>query len=108
MVVTGLLLFYATPLTYYHSLFFRIKVILLAAAGVNIYLFHSRTHRTVQTWGLDRPAPRGARVAAVVSLLAWSGVVVTGRLIAYNWFACDLQPQPAFVNWAAGCVAPPP
>lgn len=108
MVVTGLLLFYATPLTYYHSLFFRIKVILLAAAGVNIYLFHSRTHRTVHTWDLDRPAPRGARVAAVVSLLAWSGVVVTGRLIAYNWFACDLQPQPAFVNWAAGCVAPPP
>lgn len=108
MVATGLLLFYATPLTYYQSLFFRVKILLLAAAVVNISVFHSRTHRTVAAWDLAVPAPRAARVAAVVSLLAWSSVVVTGRLIAYNWFACDLQPQPAFVNWAAGCVVPPP
>jgi len=25
-------------------------------------------------------------------------------MIAYNWFDCDLQPQPDWVNWAAGCV----
>jgi hypothetical protein len=25
-------------------------------------------------------------------------------MIAYNWFDCDRQPQPAIVNWAAGCV----
>jgi hypothetical protein len=29
-----------------------------------------------------------------------------GRMIAYNWFDCDRQPQPAFVNWAAGCILP--
>ena len=28
-------------------------------------------------------------------------------MIAYNWFDCDIQPQPAFINWAAGCVVPP-
>jgi hypothetical protein len=28
-------------------------------------------------------------------------------MIAYNWFDCDIQPQPAFINWAAGCVIPP-
>jgi hypothetical protein len=27
-------------------------------------------------------------------------------MMAYNWFDCDLQPQSAFVNWAAGCVVP--
>jgi hypothetical protein len=32
--------------------------------------------------------------------------VISGRLIAYNWFDCDIQPQPAFVNWASGCVLP--
>ena len=35
-------------------------------------------------------------------------IIVAGRMIAYNWFDCDIQPQPAFVNWAAGCVVPPP
>ena len=28
-------------------------------------------------------------------------------MIAYNWFDCDIQPQPALINWAAGCVVPP-
>ena len=44
----------------------------------------------------------------MVSLAAWAGVVVAGRMMAYNWFDCDLQPQSAFINWAAGCVVPPP
>ncbi len=103
MVSTGLLLFYATPVTYYHSIFFRIKVLLLCIAGFNVWYFHSRTHRRVQHWDLSPVAPRAARVAAIVSLVAWAAVVVAGRLIAYNWFACDLQPQSAFINWAAGC-----
>jgi hypothetical protein len=24
-------------------------------------------------------------------------------MIAYNWFDCDMQPQPAIVNTLAGC-----
>lgn len=107
MAITGLLLFYATPVRYYQNLFFRAKVVLLVAAGLNIWFFHARTHRRVEAWDLAMPPPRAARVAAVVSLVAWTGVVVTGRMVAYNWFDCDLQPQSAFVNWAAGCVVPP-
>ncbi len=108
MVSTGVLLFYATPVTYSQSIFFRIKVLLLLVAGFNVWFFHSRTHRRVAEWDLAAVPPRAARVAAVVSLVAWASVVVAGRLIAYNWFACDLQPQPAFINWAAGCVLPSP
>ena len=108
MVTTGLLLFYATPVRNYQNIFFRIKVVLLILAALNVYVFHSRTHRRVKEWDLDPVAPRAARVAAVVSILAWGGVVVAGRLIAYNWFDCDIQPQPHFINWVAGCVVPPP
>ncbi len=107
MAVTGLLLFYATPVRNYQNVFFRIKVILLVAAGLNVWLFHSRIHRRVADWDLDIPPPRAARIAAVVSLTAWAGVVVAGRMMAYNWFDCDIQPQSAFINWAAGCVVPP-
>lgn len=106
MVITGGLLFTATPVTYYESLFFRFKVVFLVAAGVNIWWFHARTHATIPGWDLAPRTPRGARTAAVVSLVAWTGVIVTGRLVAYNWFACDLQPQPALVNALAGCVVP--
>jgi hypothetical protein len=107
MVMTGILLFYATPLTYYHSLFFRAKVLLLAVAGVNIFWFHSRTERGIAAWDASDRPPRAARIAAMVSLLAWSGVIVCGRLIAYNWFECDIQPQPAWINWIESCPVLP-
>lgn len=103
MVVTGLLLFYSSPLRYYHNLFFRVKVLLLVAAGLNVWFFHSRIHRSVASWGGAFRSPRAARVAGLISVIAWTGVVFSGRLVAYNWFDCDIQPQPDWVNWAAGC-----
>jgi hypothetical protein len=108
MVVTGVLLFYAIPVRNYQNIFFRIKVVLLILAGLNVWYFHTRTERTVSQWDLTFPTPRAVRLAGIASFVLWSGVVVSGRMIAYNWFDCDIQPQPAFINWAAGCVVPPP
>ncbi len=105
MVSTGLLLFYSDPVRYYHNIFFRTKMLLLVVAGLNIAFFHGRIHRRVQEWRDDAVPPRAARVAGAVSLIAWAGIVVAGRLIAYNWFDCDIQPQSVFVNWASGCAA---
>ena len=107
MLATGLLLFYAIPVRNYQNIFFRVKIVFLILAGLNVWYFHTRTERTVSEWDLAAIAPRAARTAAVVSLVLWAGIVVTGRMIAYNWFDCDIQPQPAVINWAAGCVVPP-
>ena len=104
MVVTGLLLFYSSPLRYYYNLFFRVKVVLLLLAGLNVWFFHSRIHRSIGSWDRDRHPPMAARVAGIVSLVVWTGVVFSGRLVAYNWFDCDIQPQPEWVNTLAGCV----
>jgi hypothetical protein len=41
-------------------------------------------------------------VAAGLSLALWAGIVVAGRMIAYNWFDCD-KPQRAIIILAAGC-----
>jgi hypothetical protein len=108
MMVTGALLFYAIPVRNYQNIFFRIKILMLLFAGLNVWMFHWRVERRIADWDLDPVAPRGARVAAVMSLVLWSAIIVCGRMIAYNWFDCDIQPQPAFINWAAGCVVPPP
>jgi uncharacterized protein DUF6644 len=104
MVTTGVLLFYAIPIRSYQNVFFRLKMITLAAAGLNAWVFHNRAHRRVASWDLDHVPPRGARVAGILSLILWAVIVVSGRMIAYNWFDCDMQPQPRIVNWAAGCV----
>lgn len=103
MVATGLLLFYAAPLRYYHNLFFRVKLGLLLVAGLNVWLFHTRIHRSIGEWDDAFTPPRAARIAGIVSLVVWTGVVFSGRLVAYNWFDCDIQPQPRLVNWAAAC-----
>ena len=105
MTVTGLLLFYSQPLRYYHNIFFRVKVLVMIAAGINAFVFHRGAHRHAAAWGADAMPPRAVRIAGTVSLAAWALVVVAGRLIAYNWFDCDIQPQPGWVNWLAGCAA---
>lgn len=107
MIVTGTMLFYAIPVRTYQSIFFRAKVIMLILAGLNVWLFHSRVERRIVEWDMAPVPPRAARAAAAASLLLWAGIIIAGRMIAYNWFDCDIQPQPAFINWAAGCVIPP-
>lgn len=104
MVLSGSLLFYAIPVRSYQNIFFRIKVILLILAGVNAWVFTRTVQRRMPEWDLAPVAPRAARTAAALSLVLWAGIIVCGRMIAYNWFDCDRQPQSAFVNWAAGCV----
>lgn len=106
MVTTGLLLFFAIPVRNFHNLFFRIKMIMLVLALLNVWYFHSRTERDVATWDRGVRPPPAARAAALASIVLWFGIVVAGRMIAYNWFDCDIQPQPALVNWAASCPVP--
>jgi Family of unknown function (DUF6644) len=103
MAATGVLLFYSNPLEYYHNVFFRLKVLLLIVAGLNAFLFHRGIHRRVAEWDDQVVLPRAARAAGAVSLAAWVIIIVAGRLIAYNWFDCENEPRPAWVNWAAGC-----
>lgn len=104
MVTTGLMLFYAIPVRSYQNIFFRIKIVLLVLAGLNVFLFHRGIYKRVDEWGDRAVPPPAARAAGIISLVLWSGIIIAGRLIAYNWFDCDIQPQPDLINWAAGCV----
>ncbi len=104
MVGTGVLLFYAIPVRTAHSVWFRVKVVLLIAAAINAWWFHRRVSKDRERWDAQEKPPLGVRLAAATSLGVWTGVIVAGRMIAYNWFDCDKQPS-AFIAWAAGCAA---
>ena len=104
MVVTGIFLFYAIPVRTTQSLWFRIKVVLLVAAGINAFLFRARMQASVDSWDLDPKPPNHIRLGASLSLFFWAGVVFTGRAIAYDWFDCH-KDIPNWVGVMAGCVA---
>jgi uncharacterized protein YacL len=104
MVISGTLLFYAIPLRSYQNIFFRAKMILLLLAGLNVWVFHSRVYpKVVAEWDGEGVPPRAARRAGAFSLVLWISIVVSGRMIAYNWFDCDRQPQPAIINFLTSC-----
>ena len=103
MVISGTLLFYAIPLRSYQNIFFRTKMLLLLLAGLNVWFFHARVYPRVAAWDVDAPPPRAARVAGALSLVLWIAIVVSGRMIAYNWFDCDRQPQSAIINFLTSC-----
>lgn len=103
MVVTGLLLFYAIPVRTTQSIWFRIKVVLLLAAGLNALLFRHAMEASVVSWDIDPIPPKRIRYGAVLSLMLWTGVIATGRMIAYDWFDCH-KDMSRLMYWAAGCV----
>jgi hypothetical protein len=104
MVGSGVLLFYAIPVRSYQSIFFRFKMAMLILAGLNVWVFHSGIYRRLADWDLDPVPPRAARIAATLSLILWASIVLSGRMIAYNWFDC-YKPQSPLVNVLAGCVS---
>ncbi len=103
MVITGFILYYAIPVRTTQSIWFRIKVVLLIAAGINALLFRRAVRNTDARWDDGTRAPQRLRWGAGLSLTFWAGVVVCGRTIAYDWFDCH-KALPNFMYWAAGCV----
>ena len=86
MAVSGALLFYSGPLRAWGNVFFRIKMVMILLTGVNALVFHWTVYQRVVSWDNDARPPLRARVAGFCSLMLWCGVVICGRMQAYNWF----------------------
>jgi hypothetical protein len=102
LIATGLALFFAKPLVYYHNIWFRAKLVFLVLAMLNIAVFHGRVQKNQAAWDTLELPPRGARIAAVLSLISWLLVIAMGRFIPYNWFDCG-KPIPHIVNVLQDC-----
>lgn len=103
VIATGLALFYAKPLLYYHNLWFRLKLIFLAVALVNILIFHFVVQRDRAGWDANPIPPLKVRAGAAMSILAWLSVISMGRLIAYDFVNCG-KPLPHWINVAQECA----
>jgi hypothetical protein len=82
-VVTGLLMFASEATKMYINTAFQVKMLMIVAAGVNAFVFHSLAYQSVGKWEKDPVAPKSARVAGLISILFWFGIVAAGRWIAY-------------------------
>jgi hypothetical protein len=80
---TGALLFATEPLRAYGNGFFRVKMLLLAMAGINALYYRIRYYPNMAEWDLTA-TPIGVRAIAALSLIFWIGVITCGRTMAYE------------------------
>jgi hypothetical protein len=84
--VTGGLMFTGQAVKYSVNFGFRMKLALMAAAGVNVLVFHFITYRGVAKWDHGVAVPLTAKFAGGLSLACWIAVVIYGRFTAYYHF----------------------
>jgi hypothetical protein len=83
-VLTGIVFFVGHPDQYFYNNAFRLKVLLMAAAGLNVLAFYgSSSFRELSKLAPAAPAPLRARVIAGASLGLWVGVLICGRLLTF-------------------------
>jgi hypothetical protein len=83
-VVTGLLLFISNATKYLANGYFDAKLCLIAAAGLNMMIFHGISARDMAKWEHETATPASARIAGALSILIWIAVVACGRMIGFT------------------------
>lgn len=88
MFISGILLFLGKPDNYYTTMPFRIKMLLLPLAGLNVLFFHRSVYPKVGHWDKEAALPWQARFVGFTSVILWIVIIVLGRWTAY--FADEL------------------
>lgn len=88
-VITGILLFLPNASSIYINVNFQIKMVLLLLAGINMFVFELVTARNSSVWDTSVPPPNAVRIAGLLSVCLWLGVIVFGRLIGFTSVADD-------------------
>jgi hypothetical protein len=83
MFLSGIMLLLAEPLKAYSRLAFRLKVVMLILAAMNVLVFHRGVYRTIAQWDEAEVLPWQAKVSGYLSLILWLGIIIAGRWTAY-------------------------
>jgi hypothetical protein len=85
-LLTGLIFVSSAPGNYNTSIAFRLKVLFILLAGLNVLAFYvTGISRAVDALGPGADAPRSAKVVAGISLFLWVGVMFWGRMLPFLW-----------------------
>ena len=119
--ITGAMMFMTNARVYAANTPFRIKLVLLALAALNMMAFHLTAGRTVRLWDRQPSAPPLGKIAAALSLALWMAIIVAGRVVGFTTTGAQAKesaPPPSSVNFddflnsapssAPGSAAPPP
>jgi hypothetical protein len=79
-LVTGVLLFAGRATTFGTAIPFLIKMCLVVASAATLVPLRSYVFRSAAD---QHEVSGGARLLAIASILAWSGAITAGRLLAY-------------------------
>jgi hypothetical protein len=82
--ITGFLMFASNAVAYYENGAFRLKLMLMILAAVNMLYFELVTFRNVAAWDTSAKPPFAARLAGGLSVALWCGVIMTGRWIGFS------------------------
>jgi hypothetical protein len=83
MLVTGALLFSGDPPAFYSTIFFKLKMIMLLCACLNVVFFNVTLGRRLPEWDRLPRTPRAVKLTGLLSLVLWVLIVAAGRGIAY-------------------------
>lgn len=81
--ISGGLLFAAQATTYMTDGTFLTKMSLVIIGAILVGILQGMVKKGVTEWTPGQPAPTAAKVVAALAIVAWTGGMVTGRLIAY-------------------------
>lgn len=82
--ISGSLLFISQATQYVANPAFRMKMLLMLAAGINMVVFELITFRGVAKWDRDVPVAPAGKLAGAVSLACWVGVVGFARWVGFT------------------------
>ena len=83
-LTTGFIFVSSMPGNYATSWSFRLKVLFILIAGINVLVFYSSgLARKVNRLGPGEDAPASAKAVAAISLFLWSGVMFWGRMLPF-------------------------
>jgi len=79
----GFLLFSCKAEQYYYNAYFRTKLLLFALVAVHALVFRNRAYNRPSEMVPAGSPNRQTRLAALLSLLLWAGILTAGRAIGY-------------------------
>ena len=86
MFGSGAVIFTGFATAAYNNPYFRVKLAMIALAGLNAALFHIYTQRRLAGWDSWSHPPATARAAGAISIVSWIVVVLAGRMMSYTMF----------------------